>query len=50
MHSQQMNEQMQLSGSGKGKQGKKKQLSGKKAEGEVSDYRDKRRVSTMHHT
>lgn len=51
MHSQQVNEQMQLSGTGKGKQEKKpQQLSWNKAEGEVSDYRDKMRVSTMHHT
>lgn len=41
---------MQLSGSGKGKQEKKKQLSGKKEEGEVSDYRDETWVSTMQRT
>lgn len=43
-------EQMQLSGSGKGKQEKKKQLSGKKEEGEVSDYRDETWVSTTQRT
>lgn len=41
---------MQLSGSGKGKLEKKKQLSGKKEEGEVSDYRDETWVSTMQRT